>query len=90
MSEAHKGENNHFYSKHLTEEHRRKISEAIINNPKLSKKVAQYTLEGKLGKIWNSTMECGRNGFNSRHISACCRGERKTHKGFKWKYYNDL
>lgn len=29
MSEAHKGENNHFYGKHFSEEHRRKISEAL-------------------------------------------------------------
>ena len=73
----------------FTEEHRRKISNAHINNPKLSKQVAQYTLEGELVKIWNSTMECCRNGFNQGHIASCCRGERKKHKKFKWKYYNE-
>ena len=82
ISEAHKG-------KHLTEEHRIKISKAIINNPKLSKKVAQYTLDGKLVKVWLSTNECGRNGFNFGCVCACCRGERKTHKKFKWKYLNE-
>ncbi len=53
---------------------------------KISKKVYQYTLDGKLVKVWDSTCECGRNGFSQGHIGACCRGERKTHKGYKWSY----
>lgn len=67
----------------LSEVHRKKISEAN------SKQVAQYTLDGELVKVWCSTAECGRNGFSQQHISACCRGERKTHKGFIWRYYNE-
>ena len=31
-------------------------------------------------------MECERNGYNQGHVADCCRGERKTHKGFIWKY----
>lgn len=62
--------------KHISEEQKEKIS----------KKVAQYTIDGELVKIWKSTMECGRNGFCQAHVAACCRGERKTHKGFIWKY----
>lgn len=87
ISETHKGENNHFYGKRHTEETKRKISEAnkgTISNKR--KQVAQYTLEGELVKIWNSVMECGRNGFNNGHITECCNGKRKTHKKFKWKY----
>lgn len=72
-----------------TEESKKKISNAKINNTKLSKKVAQYTLHGELVKIWESTNECGRNGFNQGHIASCCRGELKTHKKFKWKYLNE-
>jgi len=53
---------------------------------KISKKVYQYTLDGKLVKVWDSTCECGRNGFSQGHIGACCRGERKTHKGYIWSY----
>ena len=52
----------------------------------LSKKVYQYTLDGKLVKIWKSTNECGRNGFNQARVSLCCLGKGKTHKGFKWNY----
>ena len=55
-------------------------------NGKCSKKVLQYDLEGNFIREWQSTKECGRNGFNQGHVAECCRGERKTHKGFIWKY----
>lgn len=51
-----------------------------------SKPVLQYTLDGVFVREWESTMECGRNGFNQGHVAACCRGEQKTHKDFIWKY----
>ena len=53
---------------------------------KRCKPVVQYTLDGKFVKEWKSTAECDRNGFNQGAVAACCRGERKTHKGFIWKY----
>lgn len=53
---------------------------------KLSKPVLQYTLEGEFVKEWESTAECGRNGFKQGAVAACCRGERKTHHKFIWKY----
>lgn len=52
----------------------------------LSKNVYQYTFDGELVKIWESVTECSKNGYDKAHVSACCRGERKTHKGFKWSY----
>lgn len=51
-----------------------------------SKPVYQYSLDGLLVAIWPSTRECGRNGYDQRSVSACCRGKVKTHKGFKWSY----
>ena len=51
-----------------------------------SKPILQYTLDGEFVKEWKSTAECGRNGYNQGHVAACCRGERKTHKGSVWKY----
>lgn len=59
------------------------------NNRDLSnmkKRVLQYTLDGEFIREWESTQECGRNGFTQQSVSACCRGERKTYKGFIWKY----
>lgn len=55
-------------------------------NGKLSKPVLQFTLDGEFVREWESTMECGRNGFNQGHVAECCRGERKSHKGYIWKY----
>lgn len=58
-------------------------------NGKLSKPVLQYDLEGNFIREWASTMECGRNGFNQRHITECCRGKRKTHKKYIWRYKDE-
>ena len=78
ISKARKG-------KHLSEETKRKISEKTTNG-KLSKKVLQLSLSGELIREWPSVMECARNGFNQGAVAACCRGERKTHKGFRFMY----
>lgn len=53
---------------------------------KLSKPVLQLTKTGELVRTWSSTMEAGRNGFTHNHISSCCRGKLKSHKGFVWRY----
>lgn len=53
---------------------------------KLSKKVYQYDLNLNFLKEWPSTKECDKYGFCSKHISACCIGKRKTHKGSIWSY----
>lgn len=50
------------------------------------KQVYQYTLDGELVRVWESTLECASNGFNQGHVAACCRGEEKKHKGFRWSY----
>lgn len=55
-------------------------------NGKQSKKVLQLSLSGELIREWPSIHECGRNGFDFRNVSACCRGERKTAYGFRWEY----
>ena len=52
----------------------------------LSKKVYQYTLDGKFVKEWESISECARNGFNLGAVFSCCIGERKTHKCYRWSY----
>lgn len=54
---------------------------------KLSKKIAQYTLDGRLVKIWDSMMDIERElGYAAGHICRCCKGQRKTAYGFIWKY----
>ena len=51
-----------------------------------SKSVYQYTKDNKLIRIWNSCTECELEGFDHRHISACCNGKENTHKGYIWSY----
>lgn len=64
-----------------------KLSNVQINDNKKSKPIAQYTLEGKLVKIWPSSMEIQRQlGFSHGNIQRCCSGFRKTAYGLIWKY----
>lgn len=55
-----------------------------------SKMVEQYTLEGEHIMTWFSARgverELGHLGFDHSHISKCCNGNLKMHKGFIWKY----
>lgn len=81
------GKNNGFYNHHRTKEEIDKIIKAV--KEKLSIKVYQCTLDNNLIKIWDSASEADRNGYTQGSVSACCRGERKTHKGFKWMYKED-
>lgn len=54
---------------------------------KLSKTVCQYSLDGKLIKVWPSTREIERQtGFAQTNISACCNGKHSKAYGFIWKY----
>ena len=52
-----------------------------------SKPIAQYTLNGKLLKVWPSLKEAKREtGFSQGNISLAANGKRKTAYGFRWKY----
>lgn len=62
-----------------------KVSKSNTNGNR-SKPVLQFTLDGTFVREWPSTNECDRNGFSQGHVAACCRGERKKHKGFIWKF----
>lgn len=55
-----------------------------------SKQIAQYTLDGRLVKIWDSMRDIERElGYSSGHICRCCKGQRKTAYGFIWTYAGD-
>jgi hypothetical protein len=54
---------------------------------KSSKKVNQYSLENTFIKDYSSEIEAAKiNNCDGSHIAACCRGKRKTCKGYIWKY----
>lgn len=50
------------------------------------KAVKQISLDGKVVKIWGSIMDAQRDGYDSGCICHVCKGESKTHKGYKWEY----
>lgn len=52
------------------------------------KKVAQYTLDDKFLKIWDSSTIASKSLGHKRgdHIRDCCNGKVKTCFGYKWKY----
>ena len=95
QSESHKG------MKH-TNEHNLKISESLKghtlilteeskNKMRLShnKSVVQYTKKGTFVAEYESALVAKeKTGIDNGHISACCRGKRKSAGGFKWTYKN--
>lgn len=86
ISNSLKGKKSNFSGKRHTKCTKNKLKEKLTNNPKLSKKVGQYTLDGELIKVWESTKECYRNGYNFGCVAACCRGVLKKYKNNLWKY----
>ena len=56
----------------------------------LSKPVGQYTTEGELVKVWQSTREVERQlGFAQSCISEAARGKQRTAYGYVWKYIEE-
>lgn len=56
-------------------------------NERVSKPVGQYSLDGKLIKLWPSTQEAERQaGFNHGNISQVANGKYKQAYGCIWKY----
>ena len=54
---------------------------------KKRKKVAQYSLDMKLIKVFNSITEASKEvNSNTSNICRCCKGNLKTIKGYIWKY----
>lgn len=55
---------------------------------KKSKKVIGKSIVSQEVLKFNSVSETCSKGFNPSHVASCARGERATHKGFKWSYIN--
>ena len=56
-------------------------------NERVSKPVGQYSLDGKLIKLWPSTMEAGRQtGFSQGYISLAANGKYKQAYECIWRY----
>jgi len=65
--------------------HKQKIAAAI------SRKVYQYTLDGKLVRTWDSVKSCIAGGFFATPVGLCCRNKYNhpypnVYKGYIWSY----
>lgn len=105
ISNSMKGKNNHFYGKHHTEETKKKIRESK-KYIKMSEETKQKISNATKGEnnprarsvqcietgeiLWGATAFEQKYGFNHGSIIACCRGKRKTHKGYHWRYANEV
>lgn len=50
-------------------------------------RVAQYTKDGFLVKVWDSQKEASEvTGIERGNISKCCHGKLKTAGGFRWSF----
>lgn len=65
-----------------------RIAKTQTNRQDQSKRVVAFK-NGELIMCFPSTREAGRLGFNQGHVAECCRGEKKTHKGYEWRYLDE-
>ena len=56
-----------------------------LTNGKTSKQIGAFK-NGEIIMSFKSISEAKRQGFSQGNICSCCRGERKTHKGYEWRY----
>ena len=67
--------------------HNKKVSDALINNPKISRKVIQYDMEGNIIQEWPSLSEIQRQtGYLVGNIYKCCILKYKQAYNYKWVY----
>lgn len=70
---------------------RKQSKEHIENRAKaLSIPIVQLTKNGEYIATYKSATQVKKElGFHNSHIIGCCKGKRKTHKGYKWMYLSD-
>ena len=84
LSAMRMGSGNPMFGKKFTDEHKQKMSQAMLNNS-MSKVTYQYGLDGALVATWPSISEAGRQlGVSSSKICACCKGKKPQAYGFVW------
>jgi hypothetical protein len=57
--------------------------------PSAIKVVGINIKDNSIVKIYDAIKFSEKDGFGATHIAECCSGKRKTHKGFKWMYYEE-
>ena len=55
-----------------------------------SKEVTQYDFDGRIVAIWRNAYVAEEHGYSRTMINQCCLGNKKSHKGYVWKYTNNI
>ena len=58
-------------------------------NQRVKKEVVMLSMEYKFIEKFTKANECKKYGFRPDRILDCCENKIKTHKGYKWMYYDD-
>ncbi len=79
--------NNRYYRERHPRPKRPERPKRFIYHKRLGLKIIQLSLNGEFVKEWsNSRAIYHETGMSEWSISECCRGNRKTAYGFKWRY----
>ena len=55
-----------------------------------SKEITQYDYDGSIVAVWKNAYVAEQHGYNRTMINQCCIGNKKSHKGYIWKYTNNM
>lgn len=55
-----------------------------------SKEVTQYDFDGSIIAVWKNAYVAEKHGYNRGMINQCCIGNKKSHRGYIWKYTNSM
>ena len=57
-----------------------------VRDHRKGKKVGCYTLDGKLIKIYDCSIDVRKDGFKQSHVWNCCNGKEEKYRDYIWKY----
>lgn len=101
IGDAQRGPKNHMYGKHLTAEHKTKMSQALTGrtvSPETCSKISEVkrTNSGRAvrcketGEIYSSLSGASeKTGVRRGNINMCCLGKRQTAGGYHWEYADE-
>ena len=55
-----------------------------------SKEVTQYDFDGSIIAVWKNAYVAEKHGYDRCMINQCCIGNKKSHRGYIWKYTNSI
>lgn len=55
-----------------------------------SKEVTQYDFDGSIIAVWKNAYVAEKHGYDRGMINQCCIGNKKSYRGYIWKYTNSM